>query len=101
MSGDEGRAGDGEAPEPNPVIRRVVEKAVAPFVGKVSPEELANMRAAIADLLATHPHMSDLVRSLHDRPVRQRSDDMAIDEGFGEQAPSAPVVSKKAVGGGS
>ncbi len=94
----------------DPIVREAVDRAVAPFVGKVTPGYLAAMRAAIADMLVTHPATEELIRSLRERAPQQKSEAALIERGdgpgggervehVGEAAPGAGR-SRKAAGGG-
>ncbi len=65
-----------EPPPPDPkraVIDDHVERAVAPYLGKLPPEMIDKLRALAREALETHPFGSALVGRLAARPIVQSS----------------------------
>jgi hypothetical protein len=55
--------------EEEPVLVRIVRKALAPYVGRVSPERLVAYRDALILFITTHPVMAARYERVRTRPV--------------------------------
>jgi hypothetical protein len=61
------------------VAEALADKAMAPYAGRLPAAQLARMRAALIDALATHPNAHRLVAQLARRPVVERSGEVGDD----------------------
>lgn len=80
------------------VVEALADKAMAPYAGRLPAAELARMREALVDALATHPNAHRLVTQLARRPVVDRSGEVG-DEPEGREGEGD--VNKGAAKGGS
>lgn len=59
----------------DPWVARRIDAALAPYQGKLSPEDLAFMREQLAELLATNEHAARLLRRAKPRPASANADE--------------------------
>ena len=83
-------------PLDDPTIRRHVDRAVAPYAGRLTPEELEQLRNFLATQLAAHPTLSRKVARVRERAPADHSG--TVDK---EGAPVEKLAEKaRAKGGG-
>lgn len=60
----------------DPVLVEVVERALAPYRGKLSPELIEHMREEALVLLSAHPYPVALLQSMQRRPPPDESHEL-------------------------
>ncbi|KYF54276.1 hypothetical protein WME98_37680 [Sorangium sp. So ce296] len=61
----------------DPVLVEVVERALAPYRGKLSPELIEHMREEALVQMSTHPYPAALLGSIQQRPPPDESHEIA------------------------
>ncbi|AUX30771.1 MULTISPECIES: hypothetical protein [Sorangium] len=61
----------------DPVLVEAVERALAPYRGKLSPELIEHMREEALALMSAHPYPVALLQSLQRRPPPDESHELA------------------------
>jgi hypothetical protein len=84
-------------PLEDPLIREYVERAVAPYVPILSPEELEALRNLIAINLAVHPVLSRMVARLRPAPELHASGAVTHDEDASDD--TAPLAAAEGTTG--
>ncbi|KYF53395.1 hypothetical protein BE08_28240 [Sorangium cellulosum] len=75
--------------EYDPVLVEAVERALAPYRGKLSPELIEHMREEALVLMSAHPYPVALLQTLQQRPPPDESHELARGG-----APAAPEAAK-------
>ncbi|WP_437899523.1 hypothetical protein [Sorangium sp. So ce124] len=61
----------------DPVLVEAVERALAPYRGKLSPELIEHMRQEALALMSVHPYPVALLQALQQRPPPDESHELA------------------------
>jgi hypothetical protein len=77
-----------------PVLVRIVRKALEPYIGRVPPERLAEYRKALVLFITTHPAMAARYERVRQRPVVVASSGDVLKD----DAPVLDDVLKAAIG---
>lgn len=71
----------------DPLVTQIIEESVRPFIGRVSPELLDDMRLVLGLFLTTHPEASAVVDSLRERRALSSSGDLVRDPSTARDTP--------------
>lgn len=63
------RGAGAEGEEEDPIVEECVRDAVAPYLGVLSPEELAEYRSFLVVFITTHPTTAPIYERLRKRPA--------------------------------
>lgn len=88
-----------ETPLSDPLLEAEVERAVAPYRGKVSAEMLDHYRDRLREALLFHPVGRRLLNRVRPVPTLQNSDNVVGRDASPHEAPATPRVGGKAKGG--
>ena len=79
-----------QGPSADGWIQSQIDAAVAPYVGRLSAEDIAWMRARLAETLATDLRAKDLLQRARPRVV-EKSGEVRCGPGAEESAPASPA----------
>lgn len=79
----------------DPLLEAEIERATAPYRGKVSPELFAHYQDRLREALLLHPVGRRLLNRVRPLPDLQKSDDLAKREAPVQKQPSAGLPRKK------
>ena len=84
-----------DIPDDDPIVLQIIEKSLAPFRDRLTPEQLEDRRLVLALFLTSHPEASRVVDSLRPRAAHVSSGEV-LREG---SAGSEPAKKDRAAGG--
>lgn len=67
-------------PHEDPILEAAVERALAPLLGRLSPELLDEFRKSLRLGLSTHPKAQDILHRLRARPILLASSTLSVPE---------------------
>jgi hypothetical protein len=81
--------------EEDPVVEECIRDALSPYVGVLSPEEMADHRRLLVAFITTHPVVVPLYERLRKRPANEKSGEMARDGATAEDVGNGTVGGRR------